>query len=56
MTRLLTALLLAQSRLGLHPLGLQPVALHLQLGHPGLQLRHPGDGGAPLGQLLGGLL
>ena len=28
----------------------------LQLGHPGLEPRHPTDGGGPLGQLLGGLL
>ena len=56
MIRLLTALLLAQSLLGLHPLGLQPAALRLQLGHPGLELRHSADGGAPLGQLLGVLL
>ena len=31
-------------------------APHLQLDHPGLEPRHPTDDGAPLGQLLGGLL
>ena len=28
----------------------------LQLGHPGLELRHPTKGSVPPGQLLGGLL
>ena len=55
MARLLTALLLAQSLLGLHLLGLPPAALRLELGHPGLELCHPTNGGAPIGQLLGGL-
>ena len=54
--QLLTELLLAQSLLGLYSSGLQLAALLLQLSHVGLELRHPTDGGAPLGQLLGGLL
>ena len=56
MIQLHTTLLLAQSLLGLHLLDLPPTALCLQLGHPGLKLRHLTDGGAPLCQLLGGLL
>ena len=32
------------------------MAPRLQLGHPGLELCHPTEGGAPPGQLLGGLL
>ena len=31
-------------------------ALRLQLSHPGLELRHPTEGGAPPSQLLGGML
>ena len=49
-------LLLVQSFLGLYLPGLQLAALRLQLGHPGLEIRHPTDGGAPFGFLLGGLL
>ena len=56
MIRLLTALLLPKSSLGLHLLGLQSAALRLQLGHPGRELCHSAAGGASLGQLLGGLL
>ena len=56
MIQLHTTLLLAQSLLGLHLLDLPPAALCLQVGHLGLELRHPADGGAPLGQLLSGLL
>ena len=33
-----------------------PIDLRLQLDHLGFELCHPADGGAPLGQLLGGLL
>jgi len=54
--RLLTTILLAQSLLGLHLLGLKSAALPLQLGHLGLELRHTADRDAALGQLLGGLL
>ena len=56
MIQLHTTLLLAQSILGVHLVGLQLAVPRLQLGHPGLEPRHPTDGGAPLGQLLGGLL
>jgi len=54
--RILTTLLLAQSLLGLHLLGLKSAALPLQLGYLGLELRHTADRDAALGQLLGGLL
>jgi len=49
-------LLLAKSFLDLHLPGLQLAALRLQLGHPSLEIRHPADGGAPFGLLLGVLL
>ena len=56
MIRLHTALLLEQSLLGLRLVGLQLAVPCFQLGHLGLELCHPSDGGAPLGQLLGSLL
>jgi len=54
--RLLTALFLAQSLLGLCLFGFESTALPFQLGHPGLELRHSADRHAALGQLPGGLL